>query len=175
MSGWRDCRSWQRALTREPSPACETPEEMALFEIQSYLASSGCGRQVGIKTDPSMGESFSISESGSKILIHGGSRGVLYGAYALIEALELGEPLPAGGRSPFYPLRMIDCWDNMDGTIERGYAGLLDEEFHEMKSRDVSDIIQRGGTILYTARCMEFMTEEGQAEGADPAKRGNLI
>ena len=123
MSGWRDCRSWQRALTREPSPVCKTPEEMALFEIQSYLASSGCGRQVGIKTDPSMGESFSISESGSKILIHGGSCGVLYGAYALIEALELGEPLPAGVRSPFYPLRMINCWDNMDGTIERGYAG----------------------------------------------------
>ena len=31
--------------------------------------------------------------------------------------------------------------------IERGYAGLLDEEFHEMKSRDVSDIIQRGAVM----------------------------
>ncbi len=50
--------------------------------------------------------------------------------------------------------------------IERGYAGLLNEELHEMKSSDVSDIIQRGGTVLYTARCMEFMTEEGQKEGA---------
>ena len=50
--------------------------------------------------------------------------------------------------------------------IERGYAGLLNEELHEMKSSDVSDIIQRGGTVLYTARCMEFMTEEGQREGA---------
>ena len=58
--------------------------------------------------------------------------------------------------------------------IERGYAGLLDEEFHEMKSRDVSDIIQRGGTILYTARCMEFMTEEGQAEGAEICRRNGI-
>ncbi len=123
MSGWRDCRGWQRALTREPSPECKTPEEMALFELQNYLAASGCGRQVGIKTDPSMDDSFQISESDGGVLIRGGSRGVLYGVYALIEALELGEPLPKDVRTPFYPLRMIDCWDNMDGTIERGYAG----------------------------------------------------
>ena len=55
--------------------------------------------------------------------------------------------------------------------IERGYAGLLNEEIREMKSSDVSDIIQRGGTVLYTARCMEFMTEEGQREGAEICRR----
>ena len=58
--------------------------------------------------------------------------------------------------------------------IERGYAGLLDEEMHEMKSKDVSDIIQRGGTVLYTARCMEFMTEEGQAEGAEICRKHGI-
>ena len=58
--------------------------------------------------------------------------------------------------------------------IERGYAGLLNEEIHEMKSSDVSDIIQRGGTILYTARCMEFMTEEGQAEGAEICRKHGI-
>ena len=38
--------------------------------------------------------------------------------------------------------------------IKRGYAGLLQEEIVDMEAKDVSDIIQRGGTILQTARCM---------------------
>jgi len=51
--------------------------------------------------------------------------------------------------------------------IMRGYAGLLQEEIVDMQSTSVSDIIHRGGTILYTARCMEFTTPEGQQLGAD--------
>ncbi len=58
--------------------------------------------------------------------------------------------------------------------IKRGYAGLLKEEIVEMKSTSVSDIIQRGGTILYTARSMEFMTEEGQQEGAEICKKHGI-
>ncbi len=58
--------------------------------------------------------------------------------------------------------------------IKRGYAGLLKEEIVEMKSTSVSDIIQRGGTILYTARSMEFMTEEGQQEGAGICKKHGI-
>lgn len=55
--------------------------------------------------------------------------------------------------------------------IKRGYAGLLQEEIYDMKARDVSDIIQRGGTILQTARCPEFVTAEGQRKGADICKK----
>jgi len=51
--------------------------------------------------------------------------------------------------------------------IMRGYAGLLQEEIIDMNSRSVSDIIHRGGTILYTARSMEFVTPEGQKKGAE--------
>ncbi len=46
--------------------------------------------------------------------------------------------------------------------VMRGYAGLLQEEIIELDSWSVSNIIYRGGTILYTARCMEFTTPEGQ-------------
>ena len=49
--------------------------------------------------------------------------------------------------------------------IQRGYAGLLQEEIVDMEGKDVSDIIQRGGTILQTARCVEFTTAEGTEEG----------
>ncbi len=49
--------------------------------------------------------------------------------------------------------------------IERGYTGLLEGRFVPMGLRSVSDIIQRGGTILRTARCPEFKTPEGQEKG----------
>ena len=51
--------------------------------------------------------------------------------------------------------------------IQRGYTGLLNEEMEEMDKHSVSDIIQRGGTILGTARCPEMRTEEGQQKAAD--------
>ena len=50
--------------------------------------------------------------------------------------------------------------------IKRGYAGLLNEEIVDMDSKSVSDTISRGGTILQTARCKEFVTAEGQQKGA---------
>ena len=51
--------------------------------------------------------------------------------------------------------------------IMRGYAGLLNEEIIDMDKQSVSEIMRRGGTILYTARCKEFMTEEGQQKAAE--------
>ncbi len=50
--------------------------------------------------------------------------------------------------------------------IYQGYKGLLNEEFTDMDARSVSETIARGGTILYTARCQEFRTPEGQKLGA---------
>ena len=58
--------------------------------------------------------------------------------------------------------------------IQRGYAGLLQEEIVDMGANDVSDIIQRGGTILQTARCMEFTTPEGQKLGAEICKKHGI-
>ncbi len=45
--------------------------------------------------------------------------------------------------------------------IRRGYAGLIEGDIIDMDARSVSDIIHRGGTMLYTARCPEFKTQEG--------------
>lgn len=50
--------------------------------------------------------------------------------------------------------------------VDRGYNGLINDNMVLMERRSVSDIIQRGGTILKTARCEEFMTMEGQSEAA---------
>ena len=58
--------------------------------------------------------------------------------------------------------------------IMRGYAGLLEEEIVDMESTSVSDAINRGGTILYTARCKEFTTPEGQQRGAEICRKHGI-
>ncbi len=58
--------------------------------------------------------------------------------------------------------------------IKKGYQGLLNEEIVDMNPSSVSDIIQRGGTILGTARCMEFVTEEGQKLGAEICRKHGI-
>jgi 6-phosphofructokinase 1 len=58
--------------------------------------------------------------------------------------------------------------------IKRGYAGLLNEEIIDMDAKSVSDTISRGGTILQTARCMEFVTPEGQQKGAEICRKHGI-
>ena len=55
--------------------------------------------------------------------------------------------------------------------IRRGYHGLLKEEIIDLTARDVSDIIERGGTVLQTARCKTMRTEEGQQKAAAICKK----
>ena len=58
--------------------------------------------------------------------------------------------------------------------IKKGYQGLLNEEIIDMQKKDVSDTIQRGGTILGTARCTEFRTLEGQQKGAEICRKHGI-
>ena len=58
--------------------------------------------------------------------------------------------------------------------VMRGYQGMLEEEIVDMDAHSVSDIIQRGGTILGTARCIDFTTPEGQKRGADICKKHGI-
>lgn len=58
--------------------------------------------------------------------------------------------------------------------IRRGFEGLLSEQIIDLTSRDVSDIIQRGGTILQTARSEEMRTTEGQQRAAAICKKYNI-
>ena len=58
--------------------------------------------------------------------------------------------------------------------IQKGYNGLINDEVIDMDKKSVSDIIQRGGTILYTARCLEFMTADGQKKAAEVCKKHGI-
>lgn len=58
--------------------------------------------------------------------------------------------------------------------IRKGYNGLLNEEIVDLTARDVSDTLSKGGTILYTARCAEFRTLEGQIQGAEVCRKHGI-
>ena len=87
------------------------PECIAAQELRAYYQ----GDQATLIIDPSYDED-AYRISGSTITAKN-EIGLLYGAYAMLR----GETT---GSKPFYKLRILNHWDNLNGTIERGYAGL---------------------------------------------------
>ena len=58
--------------------------------------------------------------------------------------------------------------------IYRGYEGLINGEVKELTTQDVSSVIQRGGTMLKTARSAEFQTVEGRKKAYDTMQREGI-
>ena len=58
--------------------------------------------------------------------------------------------------------------------IKKGYMGILNEEFIDMDQKSVADIIQKGGTILGTARCLEFKEPDVQKYGAEICRKHGI-
>ena len=120
MAGWENRRAWLRALAHSVPEELDTPLAVAKYETAAYFSD---GRQAEIRLDRELKDGYEISKTENGFLVRGGETGALYGAYALIRACEAGEEIPAGVQKPCYDLRMVNCWDNMDGSVERGYAG----------------------------------------------------
>ena len=78
-----------------------------------------------IKADGFMLKTLKRDGRSHLIVAGANDRGVLYGAFALLRRIALGEAVDALDvqESPYAPVRMLNHWDNLDGTIERGYAG----------------------------------------------------
>lgn len=71
-------------------------------------------------------EAYHLSEKeGGMIIEASDSKGILYGVFDLIRQMQIGNPFTGTDRmkAPVMPLRMLNHWDNMDGSIERGYSG----------------------------------------------------
>ncbi len=58
--------------------------------------------------------------------------------------------------------------------IRRGFAGMSDGDIFQMESKSVANIIQRGGTILKTARCKEFFTYDGRKKAVENLQRHGI-
>ncbi len=105
----------------------------ALRELLSGLKAMGsepeeCGKgetrpAIHLTEHPGSDEKATIRRCCDGLEILGSGRGLLYGAFHLLRRLALGDSFPEWESSPAYPIRMLDHWDNADGSIERGYAG----------------------------------------------------
>ena len=113
-------KAWLSRLA-DLSAAPASPLELARFELSSALPDT----VFSLTEDPSLGEGFRLQkEADGRYALTGGKTGILYGAYAILRCVLAGGSLPETlSSAPKYGLRMINCWDNMDGTVERGYSG----------------------------------------------------
>lgn len=69
----------------------------------------------------------------------------------------------------------VGCYHNLEVTgVQHGYNGLINGYFHRMTARDVGETLQRGGTILQTARCPEFKEPAGVQRAVDMAKANGI-
>jgi len=103
-------------------PRGGSASEIAGSELRAGFQALGIAEEPRIRPEGSS-ESYELVRKDGVITVRGGRQGVLYGAYRLLALLACGRSLPEGVQKPFYPLRMLNHWDNMDGGVERGYAG----------------------------------------------------
>jgi alpha-glucuronidase len=98
---------------------------LAKQELECYWK----GGDVILKLDPSrkdLKDGYQISQHENQVyMIAGQSVGILYAVYHLLRLQETGAGIPRSGlvEIPAYDIRVLNHWDNLDGTIERGYAG----------------------------------------------------
>ncbi|MBE5803701.1 MAG: alpha-glucuronidase [Clostridiales bacterium] len=115
--------TWLPFLSEDVPSTLTTPEQIARFELDQALPRLAPGQTAELNVVDSMEEGYTIHQYGDAFSIIGGKTGVLYGAYALLMNLSAGHPLPEGQQQPRYGMRMLNCWDNASGDIERGYSG----------------------------------------------------
>lgn len=107
-----------KSVTKNPSA------KIAVAELQQYWH----GAPVTLSLSPAAGgvaESYTISNGETVEITAPDAAGLLYGAYDLLRQQQMGT-LKSGSsltEKPQYSFRMLNHWDNLDGSIERGYAG----------------------------------------------------
>ena len=112
MNAWAEDGSqlWMRYDTVKTA-VVTGPDCLAAEELRNFYP----GGKVKLEIDPAMGNAEAYRISDGQITA-GSEQGLLYGAYALLR----GE---RGFSAPCYKLRILNHWDNIDGSVERGYAG----------------------------------------------------
>jgi alpha-glucuronidase len=97
--------------------------DIAKQELKNaWQGKSGSTIKLLVKSDPLIiGDGFKL---GSGEIQANTELGILYGVYELLRNQQTGQPIFNEISNPSYERRILDHWDNLDGTIERGYAGL---------------------------------------------------
>ena len=102
---------------RTPPEMFQTPAQVAAWELEA----EGIAHRLAPRAV--WGERFLLEKAEGCVTVCGGETGLLYGAYCALHCRRLGLMYPEGVQSPAFALRMLDHWDNLDGSVERGYAG----------------------------------------------------
>jgi alpha-glucuronidase len=113
---------------QKPNPVkVVCPRQSATLDIarkeleQGWQGKAGATVVLTIASDKSIkGDGYKLDASGIKANTE---LGILYGAFDLLRRQQTGEPAQGIISNPSYQLRILDHWDNLNGTIERGYAG----------------------------------------------------
>ncbi len=92
-------------------------------EAEQYSGKPDDLPAIRLKEYPGQDEKVTLRRSGDGMEISGSGQGLIYGVFRFLRHLALGEAFPEWESSPAYPIRMLDHWDNDDGSIERGYSG----------------------------------------------------
>ncbi len=102
-------------------------ENALLLGTAAELRSGVPGLNLGAALEP---DAFSLTAARANgaaytVIAGGSDRGVLYGVFAYLRKMSLGEPLAELNQrqAPYAPIRWVNQWDNLDGSIERGYGG----------------------------------------------------
>lgn len=89
---------------------------------QAWQGEDGATVELSLKKDKSIrGDGFMLS---SHKIQANTEKGILYGAYELLRRQQCGEAIKDEVLNPSYELRLLNHWDNLNGSVERGYAGL---------------------------------------------------
>ena len=104
-------------------------------ELQTYYK----GRNITLRLDASMPDDDGFRFDGSTLAAHH-ETGLLYGAYALLR----GEDKES---HPAFPLRLLNHWDNLDGSIERGYAGESIFEWFHLDEQLIRDYARANASL----------------------------
>jgi len=122
-SGEDGSRLWLRLDNVQTTAAITGVKGTAMTELQTYWQGGPVvlKRQKGIAKD-----GYTImSQDGKTVIAASNDAGLLYGAYHLLRLQQAGEPCDGLDirEEPFYDLRILNHWDNPNGTVERGFAG----------------------------------------------------
>lgn len=131
-----------------------TQAAKGLFGFSMRTVAEDPGIILAFTREPSLGdEGFCLSAEGNALIVRANTgKGLLYGTYALLHRVICGQEIPAKPlrERPQNPLRMLNHWDNIDGSIERGYSGrsffMKDNElFLSDRTRDYARLLASVG------------------------------
>src|SRR5215831_12804548 len=114
------------------SPVLRTAQQELIRGLRGMTgrtlrSESGAAREhaIVLRAGAALGpDAFAVKlEGGNLVISSANDRGVLYGAFALLRRVALGERLADFSESPRSPIRWVNEWNNLDGSIERGYGG----------------------------------------------------